>query len=69
MTINQTEMYHSAIEKLFRQVADAGHNVESLTNITLCKRFNPQSGNHVHVTASLKLRFDVSVVGNEKGMN
>ena len=55
------KMVHDAIDKLFNSVTSKGHSVQLVTNITVSKRFNPASGNHVHATGTVKLRFDESV--------
>jgi hypothetical protein len=57
----QTELTHKAIDKLFNRVNAAGHTLQSIGNITITKRYNGATGNHMHATCSVKLRFDESV--------
>ncbi len=52
--------YHSALEKLFVRVKSNGHQLKDMGNVTLYKRFNGQTGVHVHASASVKIRFDES---------
>lgn len=54
--------YHSAINKLLKSVSAQGHSVSQMSNITLTRRNNQQSGEHVHASCSIKIRFDESVL-------
>lgn len=52
--------YHSALEKLLVRVKSNGHQLQDMGNVTLHKRFNNQTGMHVHASTSVKIRFDES---------
>ena len=59
---NTVNAYHNAIDKLFKSVHDKGHSVHQMSNINLTRRNNRQSGEHVHASCSIKIRFDESVL-------
>jgi hypothetical protein len=57
-------MVHGAIDKMFQSVKRKGHNPDDVKRVNITKRFNGQSGVHVHASCAVTLRFDESVAEN-----
>lgn len=57
----EARLMHNALDKLISSVTRQGHKIDKIANVSLTKRFNNNSGMHVHATCSIKLRFDESV--------
>lgn len=57
----QTAIYTQAVNKLLLKIEKAGHSHAQIGSITLTKRYNGQTGPHIHATAKVTIRFDESV--------
>lgn len=58
------ELMHKAIDKLVKSITNKGFNTGDISKITVSKRWNPNTGHHVHASCSVNLRFDESISDN-----